>query len=557
MIELESYFTQVLDGRIIACEKIKKQAERILEQYASPNEFHYDHAIATHHTDFIERFCKLPSGRLGQPFKLELFQKARLQTIFGFVDDNDRRQYNEAMFVEGRKNGKTSECAGVEIDMLVNDGEGAPQVYNVATKLDQAKLGFNAALKMVKQSPYLSKHIKKRATDLYFPYNFGFIKPLSKDTNSLDGLDISCAVIDELAAIKNRDLYDLIKQGMGARSQPLLFTITTNGFIRKGIFDAQYEYAKELLDGRIKNDRFLPLIYELDDIEEWKNPDMWIKANPGLGTVKSTEYLAEMVQKAMDDPSFRPTVLVKDFDIPQTSETAWLRYDDIAGYDSTYDVRFDYCIGGFDAADTTDLNSAKAVMMRPDDDKIYVKSMYWIPQAVIDAQNEAGDRRERDAVPYSLWIEQGYMRTCPGNKCDKHIFLDWFRELREHEDLYTVFIGYDPWHIDDTLLREFKSEFGEDNLIPIRQGVRTLSEPMKNLEADFKAHKIMYNRNPVDEWCFYNTNKKTDVNGNIQPVKGLDSRKRIDGTMSLLDAYVVLQDYADRYVNLNKGANRQ
>ncbi len=553
MIELEMYFTQILDNKIVACEKIKKQAERILEQYASPGEYHYDHQIATHHTDFIERFCKLPSGKLGQPFKLELFQKARLQTIFGFVDDNDRRQYNEAMFVEGRKNGKTSECAAIEIDMLTNDGEGSPQVYNVATKLDQAKLGFNAALKMVKQSPYLSKHIKKRATDLYFPYNFGFIKPLSKDTNSLDGLDISCAVIDELAAIKNRDLYDLIKQGMGARSQPLLFTITTNGFVRKGIFDAQYEYAKELLDGRIQNDRFLPLIYELDDVEEWKKPEMWIKANPGLGTVKSEEYLAEMVQKAKDDPSFRPTVLVKDFDMPQTSETAWLRYDDFAGYDSTYDIKFDYCIGGFDAADTTDLNSAKAIMMRPDDDKIYIKSMYWIPQAVIDAQNEAGDRRERDAVPYSLWIEQGYMRTCAGNKCDKHVFLDWFRELRETDDLYTVYIGYDPWHIDDTLLREFKSEFGEDNMIPIRQGVRTLSEPMKNLEADFKAHKIMYNHNPIDEWCFYNTNKKTDVNGNIQPVKGLDSRKRIDGTLSLLDAYVVLQDYADRYINLNKG----
>lgn len=216
------------------------------------------------------------------------------------------------LIVEGRKNGKTTETAAIETDMLVNDGEGAPQIYNIATMLDQAKLGFNACHKMVQQSPLLAKHIKKRASDLYFCHNFGFIKALASNTNSLDGLDVHCAVIDELAAIKNRDIYDLIKQAMGARTQPLLFCITTNGFIREGIFDKQYEYAAGVLRGEIKNDRFLPFIYELDDLDEWDKEECWIKANPGLGTIKSVEYLREMVQKAKDDPSFKPTVMVKD-----------------------------------------------------------------------------------------------------------------------------------------------------------------------------------------------------------------------------------------------------
>ncbi|WP_454969167.1 terminase large subunit [Eubacterium sp.] len=550
MTEFEQYFGGVYDGSITACQKMQRLSEILLEQFASPGEFHFDYDIAKRHTDFIEKFCKIPSGRLGAPLKLELFQKARLQAIFGFVDDNNLRQYNEVLIIEGRKNGKTTETSAVELDMLANDGEGSPQIYNIATMRGQSQLGFNACDKMRKLSPELARNIKKRATDLYFPYNFGTIKALASNTNSLDGLDVHCAIIDELAAIKNRDLYDLIKQAMGARRQPLLFCITTNGFIREGIFDAQYQYARNILDGKAENKRFLPMIYELDSPDEWDKEDMWIKANPGIGTIKSFDYMRQMVQRAKDDLSFKPTVMVKDFNIPQTGDAAWLRWEELNN-EETFDISFDYCIGGFDAADTTDLNSAKAIMMRPGDDKIYVKSMYWIPQAVIDEQRKHGNRRERDSVPYELWIEQGYLRTCEGNKCDKKIFLEWFKELREQEDLFTMYIGYDPWHIDDSLLREFKAEFGKKSMIPVRQGVFTLSQPMKDLRADFDAHKIIYNNNPIDKWCLYNTKVKTDINGNIQPVKSNDRTQRIDGTVSLLCAYKVLQDNKNDYINMN------
>jgi len=177
--------------------------------------------------------------------------------------------------------------------------------------------------------------------------------------------------------------------------------------------------------------------------------------------------------------------------------------------------------------------------------------MFWIPQAVIDEIDKTGNRRERDNAPYKLWIEQGFMRTCPGNRCDKRIFLEWFRELREKYDIYTSFIGYDPWHVSDDLIREFCAEFGKNAMIPVRQGTITLSDPMKNLAADFKAKHVVYNNNPILKWCLINTEVKTDINGNIQPVKGLDSRKRIDGVAALLDAYKVLQDKRDQYVNLN------
>ncbi len=546
------YFTAVYDGKITACKKMRRISEILLERFANPGQWHFDINIANKHTDFIETFCCLPSGKLGVPFKLELFQKARLQAVFGFVDDNNLRQYNEVLIVEGRKNGKTSECAAVELDILCNDDEGAPQIYNLATKGDQARLGFEAAHRMVKQSPFLRRNIRKRKSDLYFAPNLGYIMPLCAETSGLDGLDPQCAIVDELAAIKNRDLYDLIKQAGSGRSQPLMFCITTNGFVRHGIFDSQYEFAAKVLNNPDygENARFLPFIYELDSKDEWTDESKWIKANPGIGTVKNLETLRGHVSKAKQDPAFYPTVMVKDFNIPQTAESRWLTWDEVNN-EERWDIAFDYGIGGFDGAETTDLNAAKAIFMRPGDPHIYVRSMYWLPSRVIEEEQKKGDRKGRDAVPYELWISQGYMRTCEGARVNKRVILDWFCELRD-EGYFFRHIGCDPWHIDDSLREAFAQEFGRECLVDIRQGVRTLSQPMKNAKADFADHLIIYNNNPIDKWCFLNTDKKEDINGNWQPVKAVDRYHRIDGAVAFLCAYTVLENCRDEYINLNK-----
>ncbi len=552
MLEFEEYFGGILDGKIIACEKMKAISHKLMENYLRPGEFHFDPMTANRHIEFIERFCYVPAGAIGKRIKLELFQKARLQAAFGFVDDNGLRQYNEVMVIEGRKNGKTTECAAVELDLLVNDREGAPEIYNVATKLDQAKKGYTAACNMRMQSPLLKKHIRKRAVDLYFPGNMGFVRALGSNVNTLDSLDAHAVIIDELGAIKNRDLYDLMKQSMGARRQPLLFCISTNGFVRESIFDAQYEYADRFLHDGLAEDskRFLPFIYELDNIDEWDDEECWIKANPGIGTIKSHDYLRQMVSKAKDDPAFKPTVLVKDFNMKQTSQAAWLTFETLNNEETLPEYAFRYGIGGFDAADKVDLNAAKCLCMKRDDTHIYVKSMYWIPEKVLEEEERKGNRRGRDSVPYSLWVSQGYMRTCPGAKCDKKIFVEWFKEIRDIDDIYMLYIGYDPWHIDDSTLREFEAEFGRKAMVPVRQGVCTLSAPMKDLASDLDQKLIVYGNNPIDKWCLANTQVKTDINGNIQPVKGMDSRNRIDGTLALINAYVVLQDKEDEYLSM-------
>lgn len=545
MTDFEKYFSAILDGRITACDKMKRISEQLLNDFGSPGEYHFDHEIAERHIRFIEKFCKLPSGDIGKPLRLELFQRARLQALFGFVDDNGLRRYNECLIIEGRKNGKTTETAAVELDLLVNDKEGSPQIYNVATALDQAKLGFNAAYKMEQQSPLLKKHIKKRAADLYFARNFGFIKAIASNSNSMDGLDVHGAVIDELSAIKNRDIYDLIKQAMGARRQPLLFCITTSGFVRDSIFDAQYEYAANVINGVVEDKHFLPFIYELDDPAEWQNEDCWIKANPGIDTIKSREYLRQMVAKGKADPSFKPTVMVKDFNIKQNEASAWMTFE--AAVNETV-VEMDYlkrsyAIGGCDLSSTTDLTCATLLIRKPDDAQVYVLQHYFIPQKKLD-EVEATQSKE---APYRLWSEQGWLTVCEGAQVDYHNVTEWFVEMVEKHDIRPLWICYDR-ALSGYWVPEME-DYGFE-MEKTAQGPYTWSQPMKEMGAAFSEHLVVYQNNPILRWCLLNTAvKSTNKEGieSIQPVK-IQQKRRIDGMVSLLNAWVGYVKHFNEYM---------
>jgi len=237
---------------------------------------------------FIETFCKHSKGEwAGQPIKLELFQKAFIAALFGFVDkDTGLRRFREAMFYCGRKNGKSVLLSGIALYMLMADGEGGAEVYSLASKRDQAAILFDETHNMIKQNRYLAKHVRKRKSDLYFEPTMSLFKPLAKNSNTLDGLNSSCVILDELHSIQDRNLYEVMRQSQSARQQPLLITITTAGTVREAIFDDLYGYACNVIDGTFEDDTFLPILYELDDREEWTDPSAWPKANPGLGTIK-------------------------------------------------------------------------------------------------------------------------------------------------------------------------------------------------------------------------------------------------------------------------------
>ena len=560
---IREYFGGILDGTITSCAKMQQVAAIVLRDLDNDDPlypYHYREEYAQKHVSFIERFCRLPSGKLGQPFELELFQRAILSVVFGFVDVEGKRQYREVLWIMGRKNGKTALASAIELDLLINDDEGAPEVYNVATAHDQAAKGFNNAWRIVLTSPALGRHVRKRVSDLYCDLNMGSIKALSANTNHLDGLDISGAIVDELAAMKNRDLYDLTIQGTSARRQPLVLEITTNGFVRNGIFDAQYEYATKWLDGQAtgeKAERFIAFIFELDERDEWQEESAWIKANPGLGTIKSLEGLRQNVSKAKDDPTFLPTLLVKDFNLIENQSQAWLTWAEIHN-DDTFDPSdgsFSYAVLGVDASDTTDLTAACLLMMRPNDERIYAMHMAWIPLRALEQAETEGRRGGRDGVPYDAWIARGLLRTSPTLIIDKLLVLDWVDEVREKCGIYAVACGYDPWHMRDVpTVEAYEGYFGADNFKKVIQGAQTLSMPMKELRALYKANRVVDNSNPIAEWCRSNVAVRSDANGNIAPdKKNQDPRNRIDAWAAECDAFVVLKDMMDDFRSMIGG----
>jgi len=455
--------------------------------------------------------------------------------------DNDSHLYLAGRQYTATHN--TSLAAAIELFMLLADGEGAAQIYNAATSKAQASLAYGAVWRMARQSPKFMKYLRKgtvveRAENgVICDGNMSYVVPLSKQSDHLDGLDVHMCVFDEMAAAEDRSIFDLIRQGTGAREQPLMIAITTQGFVRDNLWDHERDYAVQWLDGKIEDDRFLGILFEQDDRSEIWDENMWVKSNPGLGTVKKVEYLRAQVLKAKNDPSYMPTVLTKDFNLPANQATAYLSFDEAineATYTFDPDV-FRYCIVGIDAADTIDLNAATALFMRPGDDHLYRRSMYWIAEEQVKVNSNS--QRGRDGVPYQEWAARGLIRIVPGNKVDKRVFLEWIQELAD-EGLYTRYIGYDPWHMDDSTLRDLKAMVGDGNVEVVRQGVQTLSQPMKQLKADLRDKRVVNNHNPIDEWCNLNLAVKIDVNENVQPVKKAGATTRIDGYMALIDAYI-------------------
>lgn len=547
------YWNKIESGEEIVSLKIKKIYKKLVaDTHDKESEWEYSAARALHPIEFTENFCKHSKGKWGgQPIDLELWQKAMIASSFGFVHKIDgTRKYQEVLLVVARKNGKSTIGSAIGLYLQVADGEPGPEIYAVATKRDQAKLVWLEAKKMVKKSPALLKRIKPLVAEMVSDWNDSSFKPLGSDSETLDGLNVHGAILDEIHAWKDKNLYDVIVDGTSAREQPMIFEITTAGTVRESVYDMKYEEAEKLLNGiddpeGYKNDRFLPLIYELDYRGEWTREESWKKANPGLGTIKKADQLMTKVNKAKSNPMLVTNLLTKDFNIRATSSEAWLTFEQLDNK-ATFDIaelKPRYAIGGVDLSSTTDLTAACIIFQLPDDPTIYAKHMYWLPEDLLE------QRTAEDKIPYDIWHEVGWLRTTPGNKVHYKYIADWFKEMPEMYDVYVPWIGYDSWSAT-YFVEEMKGFFGKDSMLPVIQGKRTLSAPMRLMGADLDAKRINYGNNPITKWCLSNTSVDIDKNDNIQPAKGKSQRKRIDGTAALLNAYVVMNDKQEDYTNI-------
>ena len=541
---VKEYYRRIKSGDIITSRRVKAVYERLVKEMDDDSiPYYFDEETGERPITFIETFCKQSQGTIGAPLKLELFQKAFIQLLFGWLEkDTGYRRFRETLFLCGRKNGKSTLLSGIALYMLVADYEGAAEIYSVATKKDQAKKVLTEAVNMIKQSPELRAVLKKRRNDVYFPATSSIFEALASDSNTLDGLNSHAVIIDELHAIRDRNLYEVMKQSTSSRRQPLVVMITTAGTVRECIFDNMYELACDIADGKKKDDAFLPILYEIDSRDEWTNPQMWIKANPGLGKIKQYKTLAAFVERAKNNPADLPGVLCKDFNYRENDNSVWLSYDQIKN-DAVFDmseVYNTYAIGGCDLSATTDLTAATLLIRKPNDETVYVLQHYFLPQARIEHLEE----KNTNEAPYRLWAERGLLTVCEGNRVNFSEVTQWFCQMRDEHKIDAFKVGYDR-ALAGYWVEEMKSN--GFTMEPVAQGPFTWSQPMREMGAAFADKIVNYNKNPILLWCLSNTAvKKSGVN-NIQPVKITDKR-RIDGAVSLLNAWVIYVRYYDDFM---------
>lgn len=546
------YNEKIQSGEITACKKIKILYKHLATEIQNPeSKYFYDEKRANHALTFIEKFCKHSKGKWGgKPVVLELWQKAFICALFGILKKSTgKRRFKEALLLIGRKNGKSLLASAISLYMMIADGEAGAECYAVATKRDQAKIIWQEAVSMVKKSPFLSSVIKCRTNELKCDAFESTFKPLSSESNTLDGLNTHYAGMDEIHAWKDKNLYDVIIDSTSAREEAIVLSLSTMGFVREGIFDILYDTASRCLmsieDGNHFNESILPVVYELDKREEYSNPDMWIKANPNLGVSKSFEYMQNAYNKVLDDPRRLANFLTKDCNIKETVAEAFFGFDEINNEETFVleEIKPPYYIGGFDLSETTDLTSACVLFELPDrQNTLFIESMYWLPFDLLEK------RVKEDHIPYDVWYNQGLLRLSNGNKIDPKDVEDWFVELAIKQKFYPSFMGYDRWCARE-VVNNMKTKFGAPCMHEVKQYAKVLSNPLKMLANDFRSKNIVYNNNPITKWCLTNLAVKTDINNNIQPIKAVHQTRRIDGAMAILDAYIAYIDNKDEYRN--------
>ena len=542
---LIEYYQKVMSNEILVGEELKTMLKRLMDDLVDPR-FDFDEKPGNLRIDFIETFCKHTKSPFnGQPFILELWEKALIQTAYGFkMKETALRRFNEVILLIARKNGKTTFIAGLDLAEFFLS-KGGVDIVCASNTSEQANILFEEINNMREQSPALSneKRSKKNIFFIYSPKTKNKIKKLSAQSRNKDGYNIEVGCIDEVHEMTDSKVYDAIKQSQSTKKEPLIFIITTEGTTVGGFLDTKLDYCRKMLKNEISDDRVLPWLYTQDSTNEiYENPETWKKSNPSLGVVKTMAYLDDVMNKSKNDHSTRVTMLCKDFNIKQVDQGAWLSFADLNN-ESIYSIdslRGSYAIGGVDLSSTTDLTSS-ILLIQKKDGKKYVIPHFFMPSEVLKK------RMEEDNVPYDIWLKRGLITLTDGNQNDFSLVTKWFIKMIQQYEIRPLWVGFDPWN-SQYWIKEMEDQ--GFNMEKVRQGVYSLSEPMKQLEADLKNKIVNYDNNPILKWCLSNTQAKVDLNGNIQPSK-LNSRfKRIDGTVALIIAYAVLNRYKIDYENM-------
>lgn len=513
-----AYALHVTSGARVGCEWERRACERHLEDIAAET-YYFDRDAAAAAIALFPQFRHYKGLHAGQPFILHPSQQFIVGSIYGWrMSPGGPRRFTSAYIEIPRKAGKTTMAAGIGVLGLLE--ERGAEVYSVATKEDQAKLAWRDGRALIRSSPGLSRRFASRMKEIRWDERDAVWRPLGADSETLDGLNPSLAIMDELHAWTNRDLWDVIEDGMGARAQPLIFAITTAGSNHEGICVERRNLVCSILEKRIENDRVFGIIFAADKDDDPHDPATWRKANPTLGEAKSEEFMAEQSKLARQTPGKLNTFLTKQLNIWVQQEERWLdldAWDRCKGDDPAPDLAGMECsAAGLDLSSTTDLTALVRLFRRPGLPALVVPT-FWMPEDTLRAAVR------RDRVPYDTWARQGHIIATPGNVVDYDFVRAEMRRMHEANPFKGVF--FDRWNatqITTQLLADGVPMAG------CGQGYATMSPAAKELERRIMQRSIDHLGNPVLRWMAGNVALERDAAGNIKPSKK-KSRHRIDG----------------------------
>lgn len=528
---VEGYIEGVLNGTVIAGELIRLSVKRHLLdlQKGKKRGLQFDEQKAS---DAIEFFSYLKHSKgewAGQSFQLEPWQQFIVWVLFGWVKKDGTRRFKTAYLEVPRKNGKSTLGAGIGLKLAFADNEPGAEVYSAATKKDQAIIVHGEATRMVKASPDLVDAIQVYKNSLTRIDKAQKYEPLGADEDTLDGLNVHAAIVDELHAHKTRGVYDLMETGTSARRQPLLFAITTAGTdqTEASICWEQHVYVEQILRGVIQDDTYFGFICAMDDKDDWQNERNWYKANPNLGVSKKLDYMRDQALKAANMPSKLNTFLRLDLNKWTQQVTRWIDlglWDQNAGgpIDETA-FRGRACFAGLDLSSVSDLTALVLLFPDPASGVASVLCRFWCPESRLS------DEHNRYRDQYEAWARDGWLTTTAGNAIDyesvkAQVLQDAQTFQMQEVAVDRLFQGY-----------QMSMQLAEQGLTVAAcgMGFMSMAGPTAELERRLLSKGLRHGGNPVLRWMANNVAVKEDPAGNKKPDKA-QSQGKIDGIVALL-----------------------
>jgi len=505
------------------------------------SEFYFDEQAAQVAVNFFERLLQHSKGEwAGQPFILQDWQRDEIiRPLFGWKRRSDgTRRYRTAYIEVPRKNGKSTLAAGIALLLLFADDEPGAEVYSAAADRDQASIVFDEAKRMVESSPLLARRAEVYKRSIVVPGTYSAYRVLSADAYTKHGLNAHGVVFDELHAQPTRDLWDVLTTSTGARRQPLVVAITTAGYDRESICWEQHEYARQVREGIIEDDAFLPVIYAADMDEDWLDEEVWAKANPSLGVTVKLDYLRNEARKAAQTPAYQNTFRRLHLNQWTQQESRWLplkAWDACATPVNETLLQGAPCYGGLDLASSSDIASfVLCFPSEPGEEEHYA----WLPFFWIPEENMV-ERARKDRVPYDAWVRDGLITATEGNVIDYGYIVRDIEELGERFNIREI--AFDRWgafQVSQAL------EGAGFTMVGFGQGFASMAGPTKELLRLVLNRKLAHGGHPVLRWMADNMVVSTDAAGNVKPNKA-KSREKIDGIV----AGIMALDRAMRHQN--------